>query len=621
MMRFVCLVWDVSDPSASEAANVVTLRLRGAKGSWSPAFETPGLAVHCSAQLSDGPLATKLADKRGIVLGTLFESSRTSNNSPPVRPTHFGTKDTRAVALSHGRSLIKSHWGSYVLFLNAHDGRGAVVLRGPMTTIPCFVSRFHNVTVFFSEVEDYLMLRLGRASINWDCISAQSAGGDFLAEETGISEIAALSSGEAMEIKNESHVRNLYWSPAAITVDQIDDEVEAAMALRESTQLCVDSLVSNQKTVILQFSGGLDSSILLACLRKAPSRPHVIAVNFWNRQSGDERMFAESMARKTASELLVLERNPKLDLRGILDCARTATPVLHFSAYDIEPRLIRLAHERNGTSIFSGEYGDDIFGHARGPEILAEALNSYGIGQRFLSAAADYAELDRTSIWTAIRVAARYRKWQRLTPYWSYFRYKQFIGFGARHSLATAEAALAYERSLPRFIHPWLRDVRATPAGRAMLIYSLVTATSSLTHSPFGGVDSTMFVSPFASQPLVETFCKIPSRFHYRKAENGAVARAAFRNELSAEVMGRGTGKGSVDLWIQDLLPHNRTFLEDFLTDGILAKQGIIDKNKLQATLSGTVNKSGVGVAELIIHCYIEAWLRRWTGSDVRAAA
>jgi asparagine synthase (glutamine-hydrolysing) len=305
-----------------------------------------------------------------------------------------------------------------------------------------------------------------------------------------------------------------------------------------------------------------------------------------------------------------------------LNSAYTGNPVVHYSAFDSEPRLISLAVEVGATAIFTGEIGDDIFAHAPSPEVLAECYETLGPSLRFARAAADYAELMRISIWAAAAVAARYSAWQRRTPYWSLYDYKrQFFGIDSTRSLVTDEAVRAYEAALTRFIHPWFRNVHGMPLGRTMLTYALVAATSTWTHSAFAGNNAGLFRMPFANQPLVEAFCAIPSHLHFLHGENGAVARRAFRDRLSDDVLKRGTGKGSIELWLQDLIPRHRGFLKEVLLDGILVRERILDRNKVGAMLSGTVDRSRVGAEDLIAQLYTESWLRRWTSTDIRAVA
>ncbi len=153
-----------------------------------------------------------------------------------------------------------------------------------------------------------------------------------------------------------------------------------------------------------------------------------------------------------------------------------------------------------------------------------------------------------------------------------------------------------------------------------MLVWGAITATSTWPNAPFSSSDRGLFVNPLASQPLIEAFCRIPSRLHFHNAENGAVARKAFRLVLSAEVLNRGTGKGTGDTFLHKFLTHNQVALRELLFDGILVRENILDKQKLDAALSGAVSSSRIGVSEIMTQAYIELWLRSVSKLDSRAA-
>jgi asparagine synthase (glutamine-hydrolysing) len=492
-----------------------------------------------------------------------------------------------------------------------------------MGRLPCFWTAFKGVTLFFSTVEDCVALRLCRFSVNWDCIRAQAAGGDYLTNETAVNEISTVISGECVMVREGKVSRGAYWCPSAIRPDQYAETGDdAARILDNSTQRSINALVSPHRTVLLELSGGLDSSILLGCMNRAPAKPEIVAVNFWSRGSGgDERAFAHSMTAKTGVELFELERDRNVDLRKLLSCARTGNPVLNFCAYDQEPRLVRLAKDIGATAIFTGEIGDDIFGHAAFPGTLAECLSFLGAGWGFFRSAVDYADLMRVSVWKAVGQAIRYRRWAQRKPYWSFHLYKRQLGFGSDRNLVTLEVEREYEQQLERFIHPWFRDVQDMPFGRAMLVFALVMATSTWSHSPFGESTGSLFIMPLANQPLVEAFCTIPSQFHFRAGENGAVARQAFGPILSNVVLGRGTGKGGPGLWLHEVFARNRQLLRELLLDGILVRENVLDRSKLEAAISGAVSKSQAGAGELVELLYIECWLRRWAEPEVRAVA
>ena len=622
MFRYVAVCWDPSSTSELEAANIVMRRLHGPSRPWTLALDRPGLKVSYTGHSYQTGDVIPLFQHKGIALGTVFQSNANGRGGCSQRVIKLDEGTSAEVIRTSGRSLISTHWGSYVLFLPSSETNRTTVLRGPVGALPCLWTVYRNITVFFSDVADWVALGLARLSVNWDCVRAQAALGDFLGQETAINEIGTVVSGECLKLGGGSLSRELYWNPSKFRSDELMELPDAANLIRNTGQDCINAWTSPHEKILLQLSGGLDSSILLSCMCRSPTLPEVISVNLWNRGSGDERHYARSMTDKTATELLEFERDQNVDLSRLLNCALTANPVLNFSAYDTEPRLISLAHERKATAIFTGEVGDDIFGHASSPPVLAECLRSRFPTFEFLDAAIDYAELNRITVWQAVRSAIRYKKWQLRTHYWSFYRYNRFVGFEEEQSLVSEAVGRAYEETLPRFVHPWLQNVSEMPLGLTMLIFALVTATSAWSHSPFGGEDASLFMTPLASQPLVESFSTIPSKLHFLAGENGAVARLAFREDLSAMVLERGTGKGTIDLWIQDLLAQNRNFLKSLLLDGILVRERILDRRKVELALSGSVSRSRVGVAEIMMQCYIEAWLRRWDAvNHSRAAA
>jgi asparagine synthase (glutamine-hydrolysing) len=614
-MRYIGVAWDIEDSSAGDAAALVKARALAVKRPWNIVFDRAGLLVLCAETSTAAANAIRIPC--GVVLGTLFKTVESSCGLvTPV--SDFHPLEAARIAATAGRSLIDSYWGSYVLFLQEPPGGGTSVLRGPMCALPCYWTVYSNVTVVFSSIDDCLQLRLSSYPINWDVIRAQAVGGDYLTRETAIVGISAAVSGECLSVMGDRITHSAYWNPSALRPrDVVSGIDQAAQLLRETTQLCTNAWMSGHETLILLLSGGLDSSVLLTCMSRAQPKTEIISFNIWCRGPGDERQFARSMSEKVETELIEFERTPQIDLSRYMDCAHTATPVVNFAAWDAGCGVIDLAHKRKATAIFTGVTGDDILGHAPTPEVLAGCLDSFDGIRHFLPAATDYAELKRISLWRALGQTAQYKMWLRRIPYWSAYLYKRFLGFDKANSLASDEATHAYEQMLPRFIHPWLRDIGGMPAGRAMLVWELVNVTSSWPNSPFSSEDDALFMNPLASQPLVEASFRIPARFHFAGAESGAVIRRAFRSDFSELVLKRGTGKGTPNLLLREIVAANRNFLRELFRDGFLVREGILDKIKLDAALSGSVSRSQIGVGEIISQLYIECWLRSWAKTQL----
>jgi asparagine synthase (glutamine-hydrolysing) len=624
MLQYLAFAWNPRDPQAVATANTLRQRHIAHASTYRFVFHQPGIEVYCAAGAGEHGAAIPLHSDFGVVLGTLFEVRDPSSD---VAMSPLGTLDeatSRTLLYTEGRAITSRFWGSYVLILHHAPRTQTYVVRAPMSRLPCFHASYDGVDVFFSDVEYFARIAPLKLSVNWDCIRAQVAHGDYLTHETALSEIAALQCGECLDIGPDGTHRRVYWEPRSILNEPpVPDFRDASRALKRTTQYCVNSWVSPHRTVLHTLSGGLDSSIVLSCLVNAPTKPHVRCVNYYSDESGDERVYATAMARHIGIELIEQERNRSIDMRVFRDTVKTANPVLHFTGCDFEPTNAALASQIGATAIFDGELGDDVFGHSLRHDALGECVQRYGISRRFFKAAIDFAMLRRESIWRTL--LQTYRTHRRLTEmrYWSQYRslIRESNFLPAKSWLVSEEALREYERSSTRFIHPWFRDVAGIPYGKLKLMFSSMVATSTAYQSPFAKPHYPPTLSPLVSQPLIELALRIPSHLHIEGGRDRAVARAAFADDLAPLVVIRGLGKGTPDLWLKQLVARNREFLREFLLDGILVNQGLLDRRKVDAALAADVGGARIFISDVLVQCYIEAWLRGWSSARFRAAA
>lgn len=438
---------------------------------------------------------------------------------------------------------------------------------------------------------------------------------DYLTHETAIMEIDTLECGEAMECGPNGCSRHIYWDPRSFLENKsLGSFAEATHIIRYTTDYCVNSLASDHNHILVSLSGGLDSSIVLSALGRSPHKPSLTAINYYSRGCGDERSYARSMARMVNCKLVESPRNERLDLRRFYDCNLTVSPVLNFSAPDLEARNAALARESNASAIFNGELGDNIFGSHPSPGILVECMRRNGFGRRFLAVAVDYAILTKQSIWKTLALTRLERKDVARNANFNTSReiQRRYGEAAARSALLTSSGAEERHSDLAdRFVHPWLRQSRELAPASHMLLFGLISVTSTSYHSPFAAWNDPPQISPLVNQPLVEIALRIPGYLHCRDAQDRAVARAAFADVLPTDVINRGLGKGGPDLWAKDVVEGNSAFLRDFLLGGILVRRGLIDRTKLDTVLSPRIAKSTAILGDIFAKLYIEAWLRK----------
>jgi asparagine synthase (glutamine-hydrolysing) len=609
MFRYVIVVGDSQSTPVARALEEIRREHANSPVKWRTAADRPGFYAAYVDGGAGADRAISLHDRSGVIFGQVFRSE--TDVTSPGSITSMSIAASDQILRSAGGALLSGYWGHYVAALYYPETRTARVLRAPASPLACFHLKAGTINVFFSWLADCVALRLTALSINWDSITTQVVGGDYLTHETAINEIESLECGESIECAPTGCIVHRLWDPHRLLQDRsLGDFCEATRAMRKAVEQSVHALSSNHEGILVRLSGGLDSSIVLGTLARSPIGRRLTAVNYYSRDCGDERPYARIMARSVDCRLVEYPRDDGLDLRRFQDCNLTARPVLDLSAPDVEARNATLARDLHATAIFDGELGDNVFGRRPGPGVLAECMRRNGIGRRFLSYTVAYAMLTQQSVWRALALMQRERT--KVSSFSAARALRDRYGMEGANSLqlASAEAKKHYEGIAERFVHPWAKDVRPLGLDSHRLLFGLITVTSTAYHSPFATPDDPPRVSPLISQPVVETALRIPGYLHCTSGQDRAVARTAFADTLPATILYRGVGKGGPSLWARDVIEKNSEFLREFLLDGILVGRGLLARKKVEIALSSRITKSSVMLADIFAKLYIEAWIR-----------
>ena len=63
---------------------------------------------------------------------------------------------------------------------------------------------------------------------------------------------------------------------------------------------------------------------------------------------------------------------------------------------------------------------------------------------------------------------------------------------------------------------------------------------------------------------------------------------------------------------VKDVLGNNREFLNEFLLDGVLVNQRLLDRRKLVEAVSSTPTRDKYWAPEIFEYVGIESWARCW---------
>jgi asparagine synthase (glutamine-hydrolysing) len=159
------------------------------------------------------------------------------------------------------------------------------------------------------------------------------------------------------------------------------------------------------------------------------------------------------------------------------------------------------------------------------------------------------------------------------------------------------------------FLNPWNSPVEDIPPGKRLHAFSMTRP--SLFRDPLGGRPQIDIINPLVSQPVMELCLRIPTWIHAAGGRDRAVERDAFAADLPPEIVSR-RWKGGADQHQDALLAGNLRLVRELLLDGQLVKQGILERKRVEACLSGSVTRHRAHATEVFGYVCTEAWLRHW---------
>jgi asparagine synthase (glutamine-hydrolysing) len=608
MFRYVAIVWNDVEHAANEAAAMLSGLLRSDPAGWQVAVKQNGLAVFYAGARAGSSETYLLQNDSGVVLGKLFVRSRDGHSTSVMSP--LDAQESDRILATGGRHLLDRYWGRYVAFLRNAASQSTWVLRDPTATLPCHTASFCGVSVYFSWMEDAVRLGLDDFSINWKYIAAALCYTRLQLHSSALEGVSQVLGGECVSVSRGQVSRTFHWDPLRIAGSNVfEDPGEAAEALRHCVQDCVHAWASCHGGIVHTLSGGLDSSIVMACLQNAPSQPQVTCLNYHSSGADtDERHFARLAAQHAGCELIERERNPQLSFEPLLHMQRSSVPPVIFLYYLENNRTeAQIATEHGATAVFSGNTGDQLFYQARGTFAAGDYVSRHGVRRPLFNIALDAARMDRVSVWAVLREALAYRRFDR--------QWSPSNDAGQFRQLLSADAVGAVQRD-ERFIHPLFRTPGNVPSGKLYHAYSLLFPPEF--HTPTQQADDPELVAPLYSQPLIELCLRIPTYLLTLGGWDRSMARRAFQHDVPREIVTRQT-KGGMEEHAKEIFLNNIGLVRELLLDGFLLQEGILDRKKLREVLAGSPTRLGSGTVELYDYFAAEAWLRRWRGAQAKS--
>lgn len=600
MLRYIALARVGESAEAHDTYRRTLEAIKASKLMLKQGYQTGRLCL-LYTDTAPGRIHVQSLGHSGVVIGTLFRSA----GGPGSPITSLSASEIDEIRTSQGDSLMHRHWGHYIALIEGRNGTWRVA-RDPTGAFPCYYVRSHGVVLIFSHLSDCASALPVRLSINRSHLHSFLQLQRFMPHDTGFNEIEAVHAGEAVDFGERATARTFLWEPASFCRSPAEHEdIEGSIvSMRHAVAKCVQSWAMCRRSILHELSGGLDSSIVLACVAGAPSAPRIACcTHVTESPDGDERRYARLMARHARVPLVELPLRAR-SWNRIEDLAQVRDPISpQFATFQCsaESEIKELIEAESFDCTFSGQGGDQLF-HRTIPAITAADYTwVHQLNPRSLAVILETAQVSGQPLWSIARAAIEYGCLRRPYDVWRESRISRFIR--------------APPVEVAQSCHPWLVDHGQLPPAKLLQVVC-VTEAQTYFATPRPYVDE---IHPLISQPLLECCLQIPTYVLSHGGTDRTIARAAFRDMLPPEIAQRSS-KGAVTGFFYEAVYGNRQHIRPFLLDGLLAEEGLLDRSELIRTLDDpTTVAHGRSLIPIATATICEMWLRTAT-SLIRSA-
>ena len=524
-------------------------------------------------------------DETGCILGSLFD-----RRAPAQRLMTLGRSESQSIRSSAGMALLSNFWGGFVAAIETEDC--VTILRDPSGTSPCYYSKAEGCCIFASDAE--LLVEAGAAiDIDFEAIGRLLFRAYVPSPETALGGIRELLAGFALRLSAHDEQEQLLWSPWDHVTDRRESSKDAVDRLSRTIRDCVAAWAASQGRLLLSVSGGLDSSILAACLARSKTEIFCLTM-FADDPGGDERDYAREVCDHVG--LPLIERPYRLEDIDITEplAPHLPRPRDRTQANAYERVHLEVANEIGADAFVTGNGGDSVFGYSQSAAPVADRYLAEGLRRGVITSLIDVCGQTGCSMADAIHQAwslARASPFYRVQPT-AHFLAAEFVG-----GLGDAD-----------LYHPWLNAPMDALPGKAAHIASILRVQPNLEASRAYYLP---VFSPLMSQPIVEACLAIPSWEWRAGGRDRSLARRAFANELPRAILERRVKFGPTGFSAR-LLDHFRLPIRDRLLGGRLAASGIIDSASIAEALRDELpvgHPERVRILELV---NVEAWIEHW---------
>jgi len=549
----------------------------------------------CTILVAKGKRARRVvanADARLIVIGDAFDRDS---------PGEDGMNHADAAALS-GLSLgdlPDRIWGSYVAIGRNSESASATLLRDPSGATSVYFAQAGPLLIVADAMPRWLREAADiRPSIDRDRLGVALENPLLLTHRLPLHGVETLAAGCVREWDGSlsKPVQMIWPTPGVLAAEHELDAEVAQQRLRSTVARSCQGRFTSCEPIILELSGGLDSTIVLGALASAPKPPDIVCVNFAAAHSGgDERNHAREATEHWNVPLIEITADAReFRFEDILQAEQPVEPVIFGMDPLLERASVSVAAAFDASAVLTGQGGDAVFYNRPTPWSAVDYARDYGFRAFGSTIPFDTALRAGCSIWQVYRlmIGDRFRE-RRETE----------------DRLPGAHLAIG-DRSDPRAVaHPWLDRLSALPPGRRDQLRAITNCQHF--NSPTWRAATTPLAHPLLAQPIVEACLSIPTYQLSGGTINRKLARAAFADWLPTGIR-RRRGKGDASTYYRRAVAENAGFLRDYLGNGTLVAHGFLNGEAIVAALEPESLVWNDDARLIATYTAFEAWARYW---------
>jgi asparagine synthase (glutamine-hydrolysing) len=540
--------------------------------------------------------------------------------------TFDGRLDNRDDLLLRLRRHLRGHQADCALALAAYeawglDGFGSLIgdwslaLWEPSTRSVILASDYAGARPLFYSANDkrviwssYLkpLVAIADATELDDHFVAGFLTGSGSPNRTLYRGILSVPPGHALRFGAQGIKAHAFWNLPVHNQIRYEDKRQYDEHLRALFRESVRARLRTHRPVLLELSGGLDSSSIVCMARnlvanRQADAPEVVGVSFGQPGAPDEKFYkAVQIFCGLESIYLNTDEFPFMSLDHLDD----ASPAPWGALFN---QLARCAERIDARAYFTGLGGDLMMGNfVDDTEQLAGPLRRGDI-RVALREAIGWSRATRVPLpgilWRGFR-AVLPAKWPLASKY---------------EVVPNTTIRRHYDDSLlPQFkskvglMDPdgvWSTRWKHAPPERRKHFKSLSRILESRFFRPPERLQHLYYTHPYFHRPLVEFLLAIPANILCGPGEQRRLHRRALRELLPREVLQRRSKASFSGTFLQSLRPAARALLEPS-RPLLLAEHGYVDAANVQARLESMTHSLSCGEHQLRQIVLLEHWLR-----------